>query len=106
MSEQVYRQPVPAPGHLRRAGLSQSPPEQVPRQCLRQNRLAGLERHNATLVRPSSIRRCVASYQILCTKGAKNAELFWTVPSFRIMCRAKGSTHGPGWGGPYPVAKE
>jgi len=60
VSEQVYRQPVPAPGHLRRAGLSQSPPEQVPRQCLRQNWLAGLERHNATLVRPRSVRRCVA----------------------------------------------
>jgi len=45
--------PVPEPGHLRSVGLSQSPRKEVPRRYLRQNRLAGLERHNGKQTRPT-----------------------------------------------------
>ena len=57
--------PVPEPGHLRSAGLSQSPRKEVPRRYLRQNRLAGLERHNGKLGRPaSSVWRCADRCEI------------------------------------------
>ena len=46
------QRPVPEPGHLRRAGLSQSHPEQVPPKYLRESSPAQLPRHNAALGRP------------------------------------------------------
>ena len=81
--------PVPEPGHLRRAGLSQSPPKEVPRRYLRQNRLAGLERHNGQRARPSSVGRCADRREIPCSEGASSTELIWTVPSLWSVVLAK-----------------
>ncbi|EJK65266.1 hypothetical protein THAOC_13894, partial [Thalassiosira oceanica] len=65
-----FRRPVPEPGDLRRAGLSQSWPEPVPRRFLREYPPANLPRHNAELARPSSVRRCADRREIPCTEGA------------------------------------
>ena len=88
-SGKVQLGPVPEPGHLRRAGLSQSPPKEVPRRYLRQNRLAGLERHNGQRARPSSVGRCADRREIPCSECASSAELIWTVPSLWFVLLAK-----------------
>ena len=67
--------PVPEPGHLRRAGLSQSWPEPVPRRFLREYPPAELERQNGQLARPRSVGRCANRREIPCTEGAIAAEL-------------------------------
>ena len=72
-----------------RAGLSQSPPKEVPRRYLRQNRLAGLERHNGQRARPSSVGRCADRREIPCSECASSTELIWTVPSLWCVVLAK-----------------
>ena len=67
--------PVPEPGHLRRAGLSQSWPEPVPRRFLREYPPAELDRQNGQLARPHSVGRCADRREIPCTEGANAAEL-------------------------------
>ena len=71
--------PVPEPGHLRRAGLSQSPSKEVPPKYLREYSPAQLPRHNAALGRPSSVRRCADRREIPCSECATSGELIWTV---------------------------
>ncbi|EJK51180.1 hypothetical protein THAOC_29670, partial [Thalassiosira oceanica] len=51
----IASRPVPEPGHLRRAGLSQSWPEPVPCRFLREYPPADLARQNGQLARPHSV---------------------------------------------------
>ena len=89
MGADITHGPVPEPGHLRRAGLSQSPRKEVPRRYLCQNRLAGLERHNGQLARRRSVGRCADRREIPFNGCASSAELIWTVPSLWCVVLAK-----------------
>ena len=67
--------PVPEPGDLRRAGLSQSWPEPVPHRFLREYPHDELARQNGQLAGPRSVGRCADRREIPCTEGANAAEL-------------------------------
>ena len=69
------KRPVPEPGHLRRAGLSQSWPEPVPLRFLREYLRAELKRQNGQLARPRSVGRCADRREIPCTECANEGEL-------------------------------
>ncbi|EJK63441.1 hypothetical protein THAOC_15895 [Thalassiosira oceanica] len=69
------RGPVPEPGDLRRAGLSQSWPEPVPHRFLREYPPGELARQNGQLAGPRSVGRCADRREIPCTEGANAAEL-------------------------------
>ncbi|EJK64881.1 hypothetical protein THAOC_14334 [Thalassiosira oceanica] len=73
--EDISMRPVPEPGHLRRAGLSQSWPEPVPLRFLREYPRAGIKRHNGQLARPSSVGRSADRREIPCTECANEGEL-------------------------------